>query len=225
MSASQRIRPSFPREGLALVLVTTLVVLIPRAQAATFDCKKGSSFVEKVICSDSRLSSMDDQVGRLYKDALAKSSNEDALRDEQKAWLSSRNQCKDSDCIMKAYSERISALSAITAPTRAGDFTGTYKMKDDGAAGEVLIQQTGNDRIKFYINATYRMNTGELSGEIPLSGDAATYLDKEFDCTVSFDFKPGSLLLNQNGPCGMGLNVSAGGTYKRVSSASPKFPD
>ena len=98
-------------------------------------------------------------------------------------------------------------------------------MKNDGAAGEALIQQTGNDRIKFYLNATYRMNTGELSGEIPLSGDAATYVDKEFDCTVSFDFAHGSLILIQNGSCGMGLNVDAAGTYKRVSSAPPKFPE
>jgi hypothetical protein len=48
-------------------------------------------------------------------------------------------------------------------------------MKDDGAAGEALIKQTGNDRIKFYINATYRMNTGELSGEVPLSGNAGCF--------------------------------------------------
>ena len=124
---------------------------------------------------------------------------------------------------MKAYTDRIGALSSMTAPAKAGDFTGTYKMKDDGAAGEALIQQMGNDRIKFYINATYRMNTGELSGEIPLSGNAATYVDK--DCTISFNFASGSLVLNQDGSCGMGLNVSAGGTYKRVSSAPPKFDD
>jgi uncharacterized protein len=146
------------------------------AQAATFDCKKASNFAEKVICSDSRLTSMDDQLGRLYKDALAASSNSETLKTEQKAWLSTRNQCKNSDCILKAYTDRISALSAISASAKAEDFTGTYKMKDDGAAGEALIQQTGNDRIKFYINATYRMNTGELSGEVPLSGNAATYV-------------------------------------------------
>jgi hypothetical protein len=58
--ASQRVRPRFHREGLALVLVTTLGVLTSWAQAATFDCHKASSFVEKVICSDSRLTSMDD---------------------------------------------------------------------------------------------------------------------------------------------------------------------
>jgi uncharacterized protein len=210
--------------ALALMLATP-VALTTWARAATFDCNKASNFVEKVICSESRLTSMDDQLGRLYKDALAASSNNETLKTEQKAWLSSRNQCKDSDCIMKAYTDRITALSAMTTPAEAGDFTGTYKMKDDGAAGEALIQQTGNDRIKFYINATYRMNTGELSGEVPLNGNAATYVDKEFDCTVSFNFAPGSLVLNQDGSCGMGLNVSAGGTYKRVSSAPPKFDD
>src|SRR5262245_43258287 len=64
-----------------------------------------------------------------------------------------------------------------------------------------------------------------LSGEIPLTGNAASYVDKELDCTLSFNFLSGSLVLNQNGSCGMGLNVSAAGTYERVSGASPKFED
>jgi uncharacterized protein len=111
------------------------LALMPWARAATFDCNKASTFVEKVICSDSRLTSMDDQLGRLYKDALAASSNIAALKTEQKAWLSSRNQCKDSDCIMKAYTDRISALSVMSAPAKSGDFTGTYKMKEGGQRG------------------------------------------------------------------------------------------
>jgi len=201
------------------------LVLTPWAWAATFDCDKASTFVEKVICSDLRLTNLDDQLGRLYKDALAASSNSGALKAEQKAWLSSRNQCKDSDCIMKAYDDRISVLGAMSAPAKSGDVTGTYKMKDRGAAGVVLVQQTTNGRIKFYINATYRTNTGELSGEVPLSGDATNYVDKELDCTLSFNFMPGSLVLNQDGSCGMDLNVSAAGTYKRISSTPPKFDE
>jgi uncharacterized protein len=63
--------------------------LMPSAWAATFDCNKASTFVEKAICSDSRLTRMYDQLGRLYKDAAA-SSNSAALKTEQKAWLSSR---------------------------------------------------------------------------------------------------------------------------------------
>ena len=201
------------------------LVLTPWARAATFDCDKASTSVEKVICSDTRLTNLDDQLGRQYKDVLAASSNGGALKAEQKAWLSSRNQCKDSDCIMKAYDDRIRVLYAMSAPAKSGDVTGTYKMKNRGAAGVVLVQQTANGRIKFYVNATYRMNTGELSGEVPLTGSVGNYVDKELDCTLSFNFVPDSLVLNQDGSCGMGLNVSAAGTYKRVSSTPQKFEE
>ena len=110
-----------------------------------------------------------------------------------------------------------------TAPAKSSNYTGTYKMKEQGAAGLALVQQTADGRIKFYVNATYRMNTGELSGEVPLTGSAGNYVDKELDCTLSFNFVPDSLVLNQDGSCGMGLNVSAAGTYKRVGSTPPKF--
>jgi uncharacterized protein len=108
---------------------------MPSAQAASFDCAKASSFVEKAICSDKQLSSMDDQLARLYKAARATGGNA-ALEAEQKAWLSSRDQCADAACLKKAYADRIAALSGPTAvPSASGDFTGTYKMK----GGEALI--------------------------------------------------------------------------------------
>jgi uncharacterized protein len=91
---------------------TTLLclALMPSARAATFDCKKASTFAEKVLCSDSQLSAMDDELGRLYKGALAGTPNNETLKSDQKAWLSLRDQCRDSDCIKKAYADRISAL-------------------------------------------------------------------------------------------------------------------
>ena len=71
---------------LALALVLAMSVALTNwTRAATFDCNKASNFVEKVICSDSRLTSMDDQLGLLYKDALAASSNNETLKTEQKA--------------------------------------------------------------------------------------------------------------------------------------------
>jgi uncharacterized protein len=195
--------------------------LMPSAEAATFDCNKASTLVEKAICSDSRLTSMDDQLGRLYKDALAASTDSAALKAEQRAWLSARDQCKDSDCIIKAYEDRIGSLGAMSSTAKSGDFTGTYK----AANGEVLVQQAPDGRIKFSISAAYRMNVGEVSGEAPLSGDAASYADKDNDCGLSFKFAAGKLVVAQDGSCGMGLNVSASGTYKRVSAAPPKFDD
>ncbi len=196
------------------------LVLMPSAQAASFDCAKASSFVEKAICSDKQLSSMDDQLARLYKAARATGGNA-ALEAEQKAWLSSRDQCADAACLKKAYADRIAALSGPTAvPSASGDFTGTYKMK----GGEALIVQTAG-KIKFSINATYGQNTGEVSGDVPLMGNSAKYVDQDVDCTLSFKFAAGKLDVAQDGTCGMGLNVSSSGAYKRVNSAPPKFND
>jgi uncharacterized protein len=202
--------------------MTTLLclALMPSARAATFDCNKASTFVEKAVCSDSRLSAMDDDLGRLYKAALAGTSNSETLKSDQKAWLSLRDQCQDSDCIKKAYGDRISALKGSSADT-AGSVTGTYKMKN----GEVRVQQTANGRIKFSLNAAYQMNVGEVSGEAPLTASVASYADKDNDCALSFKFASAKLVVSQDGTCGMGLNVSASGTYNRASSAAPKFDD
>ena len=47
------------------------LVLTPSARAATFDCDKASTSVEKVICSDTRLTNLDDRLGRQYKEERA----------------------------------------------------------------------------------------------------------------------------------------------------------
>jgi uncharacterized protein len=191
--------------------------LMPSARAATFGCNKASSFAEKAICSDCRLTAMDDELGRLYRAALASASEKEALKTEQKAWLASRDQCQDSNCIMKAYADRIAALKG------AGNsvVTGTYTMK----GGEVRVQQTNDGQIKFFVSATHQTNVGEVSGEVPLSGDAANYADRDNDCALAFKFAGEKLVVSQDGSCGMGLNVSGAGTYKRMSSAAPKFDE
>jgi uncharacterized protein len=197
------------------------LALMPWARAATFDCSKTSTFVEKAICSDKQLSALDDQLGHLYKAALASASNNAMLKADQKTWLSLRNQCGDADCLKKAYADRINVLEGTSTPPSPEDFTGTYKTE----YAEVLVQQTANGRLKFYISATYHTNVGEVSGEVPLTGKTASYVDKELDCALSFKFAPSKLVVTQDGSCGMGLNVSGSGTYKRVSSAPPKFED
>jgi hypothetical protein len=64
-----------------------------------------------------------------------------------------------------------------------------------------------------------------VSGEVPLTGNAANYADKETDCVLELKFAPDKLVVTQDGSCGMGLNVSASGTYARVSAAQPNFDE
>jgi uncharacterized protein len=212
------------RERAMRVAVSSALIclaLMSSARAASFDCAKASSFVEKTICSDPELSAADERLGRLYKVLHAGGANNSKLEAEQKTWLASRDRCKDVDCVKQAYADRMVALSGGPASPVAEDVTGIYKM----ANAEALIQQTHEARIKFSLSASYRTNVGELSGEAPLSGDTATYSDREADCALSFKFAGGRLIIAQDGSCGMGLNVSAAGTYKRVSAAPPKFEE
>jgi uncharacterized protein len=85
------------------------LALMPSAQAASFDCDKASSSVEKAICGDKQLSGMDDQLARLYKAARAGAPNAATLEAEQKSWLFSRDQCSDAACLKKAYADRIAS--------------------------------------------------------------------------------------------------------------------
>src|SRR6187401_325360 len=109
------------------------LILMSSAQAASFDCAKASTFVEKAICSDQELSGMDDQLARLYKAARAAATNASTLEAEQKSWLSSRDRCTDGACLTKAYADRIAALSGPSAAHASGSFTGTYKMQNGEA--------------------------------------------------------------------------------------------
>lgn len=80
------------------------------AQAASFDCKIASSQVEKLICSDQSLSMLDSSLGELYS---SRKKNNPGLIKEQKQWLlETRNVCRSSACLSKAYSNRIKVLRA-----------------------------------------------------------------------------------------------------------------
>jgi len=68
-------------------------------------------------------------------------------------------------------------------------------------------------------------NTGEGSGIARIEGNEATFKpeDAEDECEIKMKFIKGKLEVKQEGICGFGHNVSAAGTYRRVSSRKPKF--
>ena len=78
--------------------------------AASFDCAKASTDIEKMICADPHLSQLDEHLGRLYPAAVAKHPD---LKAAQQSWLrSQRNSCRDTACLSQAYQQRIAELSA-----------------------------------------------------------------------------------------------------------------
>ena len=82
--------------------------------AASFDCSKASSHVDKMICSDAEISSLDSKLGRIYRSVLKSipSINIDDFKDEGKIWIKKRNKCKNGTCLVDLYTTRISYLQA-----------------------------------------------------------------------------------------------------------------
>jgi len=85
------------------------------ANAASFDCNKATTWVEKTVCDSPELSKLDDAMAKKYKSNLATSSNyEDskAFKDRfianQRTWLTfQRNTCKSEECLIREYKEYI----------------------------------------------------------------------------------------------------------------------
>jgi hypothetical protein len=70
-------------------------------------------------------------------------------------------------------------------------------------------------------------NVGEADGTATIEGDTAVYSNDEYECKITIKFvKPGVIKVTQADSdlgCGFGHNVTASGTYKKSSSAKPKF--
>jgi hypothetical protein len=120
---------------------------------------------------------------------------------------------------------RITAQSDVTAK----QVNGTWK----SGKNEFKIWALGQHRLEVQFfgvwehNTTYgpTANTGEGSGIAKIEGNTAIFKPDgaEDECKITLKFTGGKLVVTQVGICGFGFNVTAEGTYKRVSSAKPKF--
>lgn len=95
--------------------LTAIVLILTSgtAGAASFDCKKATTLVEKEICTSKLLSRLDDALKKNYDGSLATNIGVGArqdLRNTQRQWLKERNLCKTASCIEAKYRERIDAL-------------------------------------------------------------------------------------------------------------------
>jgi uncharacterized protein len=90
------------------------------SQAASFDCEKAISKVEKLICSNNDLSRLDETLSNAYRQAVEKSENKKKIAKEQRQWLKDvRNLCQDVNCLSAAYQERTSNLVMMSKQTPA----------------------------------------------------------------------------------------------------------
>jgi len=109
----------FPMK-LRLLSATVLLGLSSLTHAASFDCRKAGTFVEKEICADAQLSKLDDALTANYQMMMASNLGDGgvSLRKEQRAWISKRNKCATNRCLTDLYRERVD--SVCEAPVVTG---------------------------------------------------------------------------------------------------------
>jgi uncharacterized protein len=117
--------------------LTTLAILIfvsiysSYSYAAGFNCKsKSLSSIEKLICSDENLSSLDDALNRAFKDSILESTEQEKqqLLKEQHQWVTEvRDKCIQNQvfCLTEAYRSRNAELTEAYSEARATKMLGS----------------------------------------------------------------------------------------------------
>lgn len=82
-------------------------------QAASFDCGKAASKIERLICGDDELSKLDETLSKTYRQALARSGDDKPqVIEEQRSWLKiGRAICENGACLKEQYLKRIHRLT------------------------------------------------------------------------------------------------------------------
>jgi len=134
-----------------------------------------------------------------------------------------------------AQTSRKSVSAAEVNGTFRMNFTG--KMRTSANEIKILALRGGKIRVAMDLVYPYTMQNGELMAnmatldhEALIEGDTAVYTGTGVgNCTITIKFvKLGTIKVMQNGTdaaCGFGHNVSADGTYLKVSGKKPNFED
>jgi len=77
------------------------------AHSASFDCQKARSTNEFLICGDSELSQLDDQLAQQYKYAIKRSENyREIIENQKSAWRQREKDCSSKICLIDWYAQR-----------------------------------------------------------------------------------------------------------------------
>jgi uncharacterized protein YecT (DUF1311 family) len=164
----RRAAPSLLLAGLA-----ALVFSAPVANAAGFDCKKAKSALEKTICDDPDLNSLDSQLSEAFAGALDRVNDKDAVRRTERAFLASR-EGKTLKALQDAYRARIADLSKTADEPQACKGQGTTP-EIEACASE--YSRRADARLTRYFEAARRRLKDEVADNSKVSAEALSDLE------------------------------------------------
>ena len=204
-------------------LFWVFIPVIANAQSAGFDCKEASNTVEKTICDDSYISSLDYLLNRYYKQALDISPNPQSIKDSQHKWLiEARNVCQNISCLKTEYNKQLHTLETVVLSrvVQNRNFTGVY----ESDRGEFLVDQFARNRFRFNSfvvgpydeNKAFSPNSCQIGGNATLVGDTAYYNDGD-ECSLIFVFTSSQVTIFQYDCWILTSDVSVAGKYNLKS--------
>jgi len=98
--------------------VLSLLMALPGVgAAASFDCSKAGTRIEKMVCANPELSGLDERLNDIYQKTVKRSAGQAKdLQQAEQRWMSAeRDKCRNAACLSAVYKKRITELEAIVA--------------------------------------------------------------------------------------------------------------
>lgn len=219
------------RLAAALLSLIVLALAAP-ATAASFDCGKARTKVEKLICADPQLSRQDSELAAAYTEALKVWDGKTApyVKMSQRTWVRMRaltppgrsgdgSLCEDDasrlPCMRQIHTDRIAVLknpgfrlSGIYA--RGQDFISVKAMPTGLVFGYALADTSATQGFTDDTKPI-KVTPGQTAVTFPLTGDSPCRLDAVFTADA--------MVLTQKGPCS---GAKLGGRWIRDQARDPE---
>lgn len=218
--------------ALAALLLAALAPSL--AAAASFDCAKARTKVEKLICKDPQLSRQDEDLAKAYGEALKLWDGQIAayVKVSQRGWMGARalsapgmggggELCEDDRaalaCLRTIHADRIAVLRSpgfrlSGIYTRGQDF---LRIKSTPMGLEFAYQLADANMSQGFTDdaAKVKVVPGQTVVAFPLTGTGPDA------CRLDAAFSAGEVTLTQKGPCG---GAKLGGWWKRDPARDPE---
>ena len=159
--------------------------------SAGFDCSKASTKIEKLICQDSLLNKLDEELSNVFnqlkKDLPTNQFN--AIKKTQIQWIKSRNKslCKDTQSCSIAYNQQIRKLQNKMKESCLKEANGNFKYKNK-LIHPGLVKEFETDISDYAPSITVSVDVEAAYGSNEYYEDIS--IDKEGKCTINPDDNP-----------------------------------
>lgn len=217
----------------AVLIGLLLAAMATPATAASFDCAKARTKVEKLICKDPQLSRQDEDLAKAYGEALKLWDGQIAayVKMNQRGWVGSRALeppgmsgggilCTDDEtalpCLRTVHADRIAVLKnpgfrLSGVYVRGQDF---LRIKAMPTGLDFAYQLADANTSQGFTDETQpvKVATGQVVMSFPLTGTGPDA------CRLDAAFTADTVVLTQKGPCG---GAKLGGWWKRDQTRDP----